>query len=68
MYVLLCQVMFCVVCSDGDLRIAGGSLLMEGSLEICINNTYGGICDDFWDVLDAKVACMWLGFSNGNEV
>lgn len=51
------------MCRDGNLRLVGGE--MEGSIEICMNNSYGGICDDFWDVLDARVACMQLGFSNG---
>lgn len=52
------------VCDDGDLRLVGGS--SEGSIEICINNSYGAVCDDFWDVLDARVACAQLGFTNGN--
>lgn len=49
-----------IVCNDGELRIVGNE-----SLEVCINNTYGSICDDFWDVQDALVACRQLGFSNG---
>jgi hypothetical protein len=54
------------VCQDGDLRVISNmSSPIEGSLEICINNSYGGICDDFWDVQDATVACRQLGFSNG---
>lgn len=54
------------VCSDGDLRVVGNSFI-EGSLEICINNSYGAICDDFWDEQDARVACMQLGFANGKD-
>lgn len=52
------------VCLDGDLRIGNDSSLMEGGVEICINNSYGGICDDFWDIQDARVTCRLLGFDN----
>ena len=50
-------------CSDGDIRLVNGRLATEGRVEICRNNTYGTICDDQWDVLDARVACTQLGFS-----
>ena len=54
-------------CNDGDLRLVNGSTPLEGRLEICKNNTYGTICDDQWDVLDAQVACRQLGYaSQGN--
>lgn len=56
---------FNTVCDDGHLRIVGGrnNGSVEGSVEICINNTYGGICDTFWDDLDALVVCRQLDFS-----
>ena len=52
-------------CNDGELRLVGGSTSTEGIVEICLNNSYGAICDDFWDTQDAKVACIVLGFTNG---
>ena len=55
---------FPVVCNDGDLTLVNGSTPMEGRLEVCRNNTYGTICDDQWDVLDARVACRQLSFAS----
>lgn len=50
-------------CADGDLRVMGGNNDMEGRVEICINETWGTICDDNWGPLDAQVACRSLGFT-----
>lgn len=52
-----------MVCITGSLRLAGGSVEGEGRVEICINETWGTICDDFWETNDASVACQALGYS-----
>ena len=36
---------------------------MEGRVEICFNETWGSICDNFWSSNDANVVCNQLGFS-----
>ena len=47
-------------CTQGDIRLQGGTAT-SGRVEICNNNNWGTVCDDFWGVADAQVACRQLG-------
>ena len=49
-------------CTQGDIRLQGGTA-NSGRVEICNNNIWGTVCDDFWGNVDAQVACRQLGFS-----
>ena len=63
----LCQclvIYFCLgLCSDGEVRITGGSSPTIGRVEVCINSTWGTICDESWNDSDASVVCRQLGHS-----
>lgn len=54
-----------LACADGEVILMNGSLpsVGEGRVEICYNNTYWTICDDFWDEIAADVVCQQLNFT-----
>ncbi len=50
---------------DGDLRLEGGvdnidASTREGRIEICVNNAWGTVCNNSFNVPDARVACKQL--------
>ena len=51
-------------CTNGDIRLRGGANSNEGRVELCSNNTWGTVCDDFWSAADARVVCRQLGFGS----
>ncbi|CAI8037192.1 Deleted in malignant brain tumors 1 protein [Geodia barretti] len=62
------------VCVDGAVRLidAQGAAVTRGSIrkgrvEVCINETWGTVCDESWSRNDAKVVCAQLGHLTSGE-
>lgn len=59
----MCHIIFSEQCKvKGALRLTGGVTDREGSIEVCLDGSWGTICHEDWDNNDARVVCSQLGY------
>ena len=56
------------ICENGNIRLVGGANQYEGRVEVCWNEAWGTVCDDYWGTTDAIVACRQLGYSTIGKI
>lgn len=54
-------------CSDGDVMLMRGNEVtqFEGRVEVCINNAWGTVSLQNFDILEVEVVCRQRGFVSG---
>ena len=55
-------------CTDGDVRLTGGSSEAEGTVEVCSDNTWGMVSGLGWGEEDAQVVCRQLRYQAEGDV
>ena len=62
-----CILIFSTACVDGEVILFDGLVisisLREGTILVCYNNSYGTVCDDHWDSIEASIVCGQLGYN-----
>ena len=51
-------------CTDGDIRLIGRQSELEGTLEVCLDGTWGSVCDNVWGYEETGVVCHQLGHTS----
>ena len=68
MYYIIHGHIHAVPCSPhGGVRLTG-STPGRGTVEICLNGTWGTVCDNYWNIPDAEVVCRQLGYERHGKI
>ena len=62
-----CHPMFTAHPDPLEVRLIGGSYDAEGRVEVIHDEAWITVCDDWWDLKDARVVCRMLGFDGALE-
>ncbi len=54
-------------CLDGNVRLVGGTTMLEGRVELCYDGVWGTICNFGWNAQDSAVVCRQLGYSSSGK-
>ncbi len=52
----------CTGCTNGTVRLVGGSTDREGRVEVCVGGRWGTVCGDGWTDREAGLVCSRLGY------
>ena len=64
LYLLFCLAKNNIIpvnCTDGEIRLVGGSTKYEGRVEVCINRGFGTVCGLNFDSNEANIVCRQIG-------
>ena len=50
------------------MKLVGGSVSNEGTVEVCVNEAWGTVCDNSWNYADADVVCGRLGYPSSGYI
>ena len=56
-------------CTDGQVRLFGGTTEYDGTVEVCLNNAWGTISAGYWswNYEEAQTVCNSLGYTAPGE-